>query len=68
MRFSEGAARGGGGGGGGGEVWGGRGANPMGYRKGGKVRKTGPAVVHKGERVLNRKQTREFERGGSRGR
>ena len=26
------------------------------YKKGGKVKKTGPAVLHKGERVLTKKQ------------
>ena len=36
------------------------------YKKGGKVRKTGPARLHKGERVLNKKQTKKYEkkRGG----
>ena len=37
-------------------------AMPASYKKGGKVRKTGKAQVHKGERVLNRKQTRKYER------
>lgn len=32
------------------------------FKKGGKVKKTGPAIVHKGERVLNAKQTKSFDR------
>lgn len=37
------------------------------YRKGGKVKRTGLARVHKGERVLTRKQTRKYKsRGGGR--
>jgi hypothetical protein len=32
-----------------------------GYKKGGKVKKTGLALIHKGERVLNKKQTKKFE-------
>lgn len=31
-----------------------------GYKKGGKVKKTGIALVHKGERVLTRSQNRKF--------
>jgi len=31
------------------------------YKKGGKVNATGPAIVHKGERVLNTKQTNKLE-------
>ncbi len=31
------------------------------FKKGGKVEKTGPAVLHKGERVLNSKQAEKFE-------
>ena len=39
------------------------------YHRGGMVRKTGPARLRKGERVLSRKESRKFEkRGGSRGR
>lgn len=30
------------------------------FKKGGMVKKTGPAIVHKGERVLNKKQTTKF--------
>ena len=30
------------------------------YKKGGMVKKTGPAVLHKGERVLNVKQTKSY--------
>lgn len=30
------------------------------YKKGGKVKKTGPAIVHKGERVLTKKQAKKF--------
>lgn len=32
------------------------------YKKGGKVERTGPAKLHKGERVLNRKQTKKYDR------
>jgi hypothetical protein len=35
-------------------------AEPDSYRRGGKVRKTGYAKVHKGERVLTRKQARRY--------
>lgn len=31
------------------------------YKHGGKVKRTGPARLHKGERVLNRKQARKYE-------
>lgn len=31
------------------------------YRKGGKVRETGLAYLHKGERVLNKKHTKALE-------
>ena len=31
------------------------------YKKGGKIKKTGLAKVHKGERVLNKKQAQSFE-------
>lgn len=31
------------------------------FKKGGKVKKTGPAIVHKGERILNKKQTKRFD-------
>ena len=33
-----------------------------GYKKGGKVKKTGPAKLHKGERVLTTKQAKKFEK------
>ena len=32
------------------------------YKKGGKVKKTGLAMVHKGERVLTKKQTKKFDK------
>lgn len=32
------------------------------FKKGGKVKKTGLAKVHKGERVLNKKQAMKFDR------
>jgi hypothetical protein len=32
------------------------------YKKGGKVKKTGPAKVHKGERVLTKKQNAKYEK------
>jgi hypothetical protein len=32
------------------------------YKKGGKIKKTGLAKVHKGERVLNKKQASKFEK------
>jgi hypothetical protein len=35
---------------------------PVAYRKGGKVRKTGPAVVHKGERVIPRGKVKRVEK------
>jgi hypothetical protein len=31
------------------------------YKKGGKVKKTGPALVHKGERVLTTKQSKKLD-------
>src|SRR5579859_7800231 len=34
------------------------------YKKGGKVKKTGAYKLHKGERVLNPKQTKKFEKKG----
>lgn len=36
-------------------------AKPGSYKKGGKVKKTGIAKVHKGERVLTKKQTKKYE-------
>jgi hypothetical protein len=33
---------------------------PM-FKKGGKVKSTGPAILHKGERVLNTKQTKKYD-------
>jgi len=35
--------------------------NLKGYKKGGKVTKTGPAKLHKGERVLTKKQTKKYD-------
>lgn len=35
-------------------------AEPNSYKKGGMVKKTGMAKVHKGERVLNQKQTKKL--------
>lgn len=32
------------------------------FKKGGKIKKTGLAKVHKGERVLNKKQTKKFDK------
>jgi len=37
-------------------------AVPKSYSKGGKVKKTGMAKVHKGERVLTMKQSKKFSR------
>lgn len=31
------------------------------YKRGGKVKKTGKALVHKGERVLTKKQAQKFK-------
>ena len=36
-----------------------------GYKKGGMVKKTGPAKLHKGERVLTVAQTKAFNKSGS---
>ena len=36
-------------------------SKPGSYKKGGKVKKTGMAKVHKGERVLTKKQTKKFD-------
>lgn len=38
-------------------------ADPSSFKRGGKVRKTGRALVHKGERVLTKAQTRKYDRG-----
>lgn len=35
---------------------------PVQYKKGGKVRKTGRAIVHKGERVIPRGKVKKVER------
>jgi hypothetical protein len=32
------------------------------YKKGGKVKKTGPAYIHKGERVLTAKQDKKYSK------
>lgn len=37
-------------------------AQPSSYKKGGKVKKTGMAKVHKGERVLTKAQTKKLEK------
>jgi len=37
-------------------------AKPVSYKRGGKVKRSGKAKVHRGERVLTRKQTKEYER------
>ena len=37
-------------------------AVPSEYEHGGKVRKTGRAKVHKGERVLTKRQARKYEK------
>lgn len=42
-------------------------AKPSTFKRGGKVKKTGMAKVHKGERVLTRKQNRRFEAARRRG-
>lgn len=39
-------------------------AKPNSYKKGGKVKKSGMAKVHKNERVLTVKQTKKFEKKG----
>lgn len=39
-------------------------AQPNSYKKGGKVKKGGQAKVHKGERVLTKKQNTTFEKKG----
>ena len=39
-------------------------ASPPSYKKGGKVKKTGMALVHKGERVMTRKQQRKMNGTG----
>lgn len=35
---------------------------PVQYKRGGKVRKTGPAIVHKGERVIPAGKRKKVER------
>ena len=37
---------------------------PMQFKRGGKVRRTGMAKVHKGERVLTKKQQRRYRSKG----
>ena len=39
-----------------------RGITPVQYRHGGKVRKTGPAILHKNERVIPANKRRKVER------
>jgi hypothetical protein len=41
-------------------------ADPSAYKKGGKVKKTGVALVHKGERVLTAKQAKKKAYGRKR--
>jgi len=41
-------------------------AVPKGFKKGGKVKKTGVALVHKGERVLTAKQAKKKAHGRKR--
>ena len=41
-------------------------AMPSGFKKGGKVKKTGVALVHKGERVLTAKQAKKKSHGRKR--
>lgn len=41
-------------------------ALPMQFKNGGNVRKTGMPKVHKGERVLTRKQTKSYGRSAHR--
>lgn len=38
------------------------GIRPVQYRNGGRVRKTGPAVVHKGERVIPRSKVKRVDK------
>src|SRR5271167_3961616 len=40
----------------------GRNITPVAYRRGGKVRKTGPAVVHKNERVIPADKRKKVEK------
>lgn len=35
---------------------------PVQYRKGGKVRKTGPAIVHRGERIIPKSKVKRVEK------
>lgn len=35
---------------------------PVQYKRGGKVRKTGPAIVHRGERVIPRSKVKKVDR------
>jgi hypothetical protein len=39
-------------------------AKPNSFKKGGKVKRSGVAKVHKGERVLTTKQTKAFDKKG----
>lgn len=40
-------------------------ADPDNYKRGGLVKKTGMAKVHKGEKVLTKKQTKRYRTKGS---
>lgn len=39
-----------------------RSVGPVQYKRGGKVRKTGPAIVHRGERVIPASQRKKVDR------
>jgi hypothetical protein len=41
-------------------------SDPASYKRGGKVKRGGQARVHKGERILTRKQDRKYQRKRSR--
>lgn len=41
-------------------------ASPKTYKKGGKVKKTGIALVHKGEEVLTKAQSKKYRSKGTR--
>jgi len=36
------------------------------FKRGGKVKKTGPAKLHKGERVLNKKEAKKYRKRSKR--
>ncbi len=39
-------------------------ASPDSYKRGGTVKRTGMAKVHKGERVLTKRQAKRYRKGG----